>query len=280
MKQIFQIIFIYLFLFQTHLGFSQEKTQTVRGIIIDKETKQPLAEASVAVYTTNPVIGTVTNNVGKFRLENVPVGRQSIEVSFLGYESITLKNIIISSGKEVVLTIELIESILDLEQIVIKTKRSKLKPLNEMATTSVKTFSLEETQRYAASIYDPARMVQSFAGVSGSGEDVGNEIVIRGNSPRGILWRMEGVDVPNPNHFVNPASSGGGVSMMSASTLSNSEFYTGAFPAEYGNALAGVFDINLRTGNNEKREYAFMLGALGTEISLEGPFSKASNASY
>lgn len=258
---------------------SQIKSQTVRGTVIDKETKQPLEEASVVILKTKITIGDQTDKFGIFKIQKVPVGRQNIEVSYLGYETIILKNVLVNSGKELVLTIELVESISDLDEILVQTKLKKLNALNEMATTSVHTFSVEETQRYAASFNDPARFVQTLAGVSG-GNDTGNEIVVRGNSPRGVLWRMEGVDIPSPNHFVNPASTGGGVSMLSASVLSTSEFYTGAFPAEYGNALAGVFDINLRTGNNEKREYSFSFGALGTEVSLEGPFSKKLKASY
>ncbi|HLK97020.1 MAG TPA: TonB-dependent receptor, partial [Hymenobacter sp.] len=107
-----------------------------------------------------------------------------------------------------------------------------------------------------------------------------NEIVVRGNSPRGLLWRIEGVEVPNPNHFSDAGASGGAVSVLSTNVLSNSDFFTAAFPAEYGNALSGVFDVRLRTGNNEKREYAFQAGVLGVEFAAEGPFSARSKGSY
>ena len=123
----------------------------------------------------------------------------------------------------------------------------KGKPNNELAFISARSFTVEETKRYAASINDPARMALSFAGVA-STDDGSNNIVIRGNSPRGVLWRLEGIEVPNPNHFGEEGASGGGVSMLSVNTLDNSDFYTGAFPAEYGNAASGVFDIKLRKG--------------------------------
>jgi len=153
--------------------------------------------------------------------------------------------------------------------------------LNEFAVVSARTFSVEETSRYAASNFDPSRMAQNYAGVSvGSGSDLYNEIVIRGNSPAGVMWRLEGIQIPNPNHFGAMGNSGGAISMLSSSTLSNSDFYTGAFPSEFGSALSGVFDLNMRNGNNEKREHSVMLGLLGIEVATEGPFSKKSKGSY
>src|SRR5690606_28796087 len=127
-------------------------------------------------------------------------------------------------------------------------------PLNEYSTVSARTFSVEETQKFAAAVNDPARMASSFAGVIGTDEGK-NNISIRGNSPNGLIWRMEGVEIPNPNHFSNVGTSGGGISMLSAQVLTNSDFLTGAFPAEYGNAISGVFDLKLRKGNNQKHEY-------------------------
>jgi hypothetical protein len=122
-------------------------------------------------------------------------------------------------------------------------------------------------------------MSASFVGVV-SPNDGGNNISVRGNSPYGFLWRMEGIDIPNPNHFANAATSGGGISILSAQILANSDFLTGAFAAEYGNALAGVFDLRLRKGNNEKREYTIQAGLLGIDLEAEGPVSPGSAHSY
>jgi len=116
--------------------------------------------------------------------------------------------------------------------------------------------------------------------VASGNDDIFNEIIIRGNTPAGVLWRLEGIEIPNPNHFGDMGNSGGAISMLSSTTLSNSDFYTGGFPAEFGNAISGVFDLNMRNGNNEKREYAFMLGALGVEFGAEGPISKDQGSSY
>ena len=141
-------------------------------------------------------------------------------------------------------------------------------------------FTVEETSRYAAAAFDPARMAQNFAGVTSGGDDLFNEIVVRGNSPKGVLWRLEGIEIANPNHFAAGGGQGGAISMLSSTTLGNSDFYTGAFPAEYGNALSGVFDLKMRKGNTQKRESSFMIGALGLEIGTEGPFGKKSKGSY
>lgn len=264
-------------------NISAQITQTIRGTVLDKDVKTPLIGASIAVMTTNPISGTSTDLDGYFKLENIPVGRHDLQITYLGYDPIVMNNIMISSGKELVLNLELQEMANQLNEVVVSAAAQvdKTKPLNELATVSARTFSIEETSRYASSNFDPARMAQNYAGVSvGSGDDLFNEIVIRGNSPSGVMWRLEGIQIPNPNHFGAMGNSGGAISMLSSTTLSNSDFYTGAFPSEFGNALSGVFDLNMRNGNNEKREYSAMLGALGIELAAEGPFSSQSKASY
>jgi Outer membrane receptor for ferrienterochelin and colicins len=186
---------------------------------------------------------------------------------------------VVNSGKEVVITAAIEEDITLMDAVVVTPDIEKNKPLNDMASVSARTFSVEETRKYAAAVNDPARMVASYAGVVQT-SDGNNTISIRGNSPYGLQWRMEGVEIPNPNHFANVASSGGGISILSTQLLTNSDFITGAFPAEYGNALSGVFDLNLRKGNNEKREYTVQAGLLGLDFAAEGPFSKNSKGSY
>lgn len=260
---------------------AQAILQTIRGNVTDRETKAPLIGAEVALLNSDPMVGDVTDTDGNFKLGKIPVGRHTLQVSYLGYEPLTMPNILVTAGKELVLNLELVESAVQLEVATVVAKHNKAEALNEMATVSARSFSVEETSRYAGSFYDPARMATNYAGVAvGSSDDLSNEIVVRGNSPSGILWRLEGIEIPNPNHFGSMGGSGGGISMLSSSTLSNSDFYTGAFPSEFGNALSGVFDLNMRNGNNEKREYALMLGALGLEGAAEGPFRKGGKGSY
>ena len=261
-------------------NMAQELTQVIRGQVIDIESQIPLPFASITVTTSDSLLGTIADGNGYFRLNRVPVGRYDIKVSFMGYETQVIPELMVSTGKEIVLTIKMKEQIAALEEVVVKAYTKKDKPLNSMATASARTFSVEEARRYAGGFDDPARLASSFAGISTENlRD--NTIVIRGNSPKGLLWRLEGVEIPNPSHFANLATfGGGGVSALSALVVDNSDFYTGAFPAEYGNALSGVFDIKLRSGNNERHEHAVQLGTLGLDLSSEGPIGKGSRASY
>ena len=259
--------------------YSQNQVQTVRGNVIDKVSQVPLPGVAVLVFNSDPLNGTTTDAQGNFRLLNVPVGKQSFKISFIGYKEVLLRDLSVNAGKELVLTVNMEEEVTVVSEVVIQGKVEKNKPLNDMFTVSARTFSVEETQKFAAAINDPARMATSFAGVV-SADDGSNHISIRGNSPNGLQWRMEGVEIPNPNHFSTLGSSGGGISILSSQLLGNSDFSTGAFAAEYGNALSGVFDLKLRKGNNEKREYTVQAGFLGVDLSAEGPFKKRYEGSY
>jgi len=259
---------------------AQELSQVIRGQVIDIESQVPLAYASIAIITTDPVLGAISDEQGYFRLEHVPIGRHDIKASFVGYETQMIPELMVSTGKEMVLTIKMKEQIAELQEVVVKAYTKKDKPLNSMATVSARTFSVEEARRYAGGWDDPGRLVASFAGVT-TENTRDNTIIIRGNSPKGLLWRLDGVEIPNPNHFANLQTfGGGGVSALSALVVGNSDFFTGAFPAEYGNAISGVFDISLRSGNNEKYEHAFQIGTIGLDISSEGPMGKNTRTSY
>ncbi len=255
-------------------------TQTVRGSIKDANSKIPLIGATIIVEGIDPMMGTTADIDGNFRMERVPVGRYNLKVSYVGYEPFTLSEILVSSGKEVVLKIELKESSLALSEVVIRANTNKDRPVNSMATLSARTFSVEETSRYAGGLDDPARLASAFAGVTTT-QTTSNAIIIRGNSPRGVLWRFEGVDIPAAFHFPNvDFVGGGGFTVLSNQMLRNSDFYTGAFPAEYGNASSGVFDIKMRTGNSERREYTAGISMIGSDFSAEGPFVKGKRATY
>ena len=253
---------------------SPEFSQTVRGTVIDTESNQPMPGVNVILWGSDPLIGASTDSYGRFKIERVPVGRHNFVASFMGYRPKTLPGITVDAGKEVVLNIGLEESVTELGTVVVTDEIDKSRPLNEMVMVSGKSFSVEETSRYAGSFHDPARMATTYAGVVASADDVENSIIIRGNSPKGLLWRLEGMEIPNPNHFGTDGASSGAISMLNSNVLANSDFLTGAFPAEYGNAFSGVFDLKLRNGNNEKREYAFQAGFLGIDASFEGPFKR------
>ncbi|GAB3991457.1 carboxypeptidase-like regulatory domain-containing protein [Spirosoma daeguense] len=277
----------FLAIFSLFLSYSiiaQPLTQTIRGTVVDQSLQTPIPGATISLLNSSDTgnqstTGTSTSADGTFRLTNVAVGRQTLRISYVGYKDLVLSNLVVDAGKELVLTVSLEESISQLAEITVKPTIEKDKPLNEMAAVSARTFSVEETQRFAAAVNDPARMATAYAGVVGA-DDGNNTIVIRGNTPNGLLWRMEGVEIPNPNHFASLGAASGGISILSAQLLANSDFMTGAFPAEYGNALSGVFDLKLRRGNNAKRESTIQAGVLGIDVSSEGPFSKKYKGSY
>lgn len=253
--------------------------QTIRGSVIDKDTKQPIQGATIVVRNNNFLKSALSDSNGVFNIQNVTLGRQEVEITMMGYQKIIFPETLVGSAKENVLNIEMVSDAVLLESVTVKHHRDRQKSSNQMATVSARSFTVEETNRYAASISDPARMALSFAGVAAT-DDLSNELVIRGNSPKGLLWRLEGIEINNPNHFTDEGSSGGGVSMISSTMLDNSDFYTGAFAAEYGNALSGVFDLKFRKGNTEKREYSFSAGLLGISASAEGPINTKTKSSY
>jgi len=252
-------------------------TQKIRGQVTDAESKLPLADVTVYLVSNNQ-INTFTDSDGYYTLDSVPVGRQSVSFRFTGYELKTINEVLVSSGKELELNASLTESINTLKEVSVTGHRGT-QAQNEFASLSSRSFSPDETRRYAASISDPARMVMNFAGVAGNG-DLENDIVVRGNSPKGVLWRLEGIEIPNPNHFNFLGNSGGAVSMLNANTLASSDFYTGAFPPEIGDALSGAFDLYMRNGNKDNYEHTVQIGVLGTEVATEGPFKKGGQASY
>jgi len=225
------------------------------------------------------LIGAVTDFDGAFRLENVSVGRITLLLSYVGYGKQTIANIVVNSGKEVILDLHMQESVYNLNEAVITAGENKGQAMNEMALVSARSISAEETSRYAGGVNDPSRIVSSFAGVA-TAQDGGNNIIVRGNSPKYIQWRLEGVQITNPNHFADQNSAGGSISALNNNLLATSDFYTGAFAPEYGDVLSGVYDIKLRAGNNEKFESTFGFGLLGTDFTVEGPFKKGYGGSY
>lgn len=270
-------IFLLVFVFMSTLCQAQ-LVQTIRGTVVDKVTLATLPGANVAVYVDDKTVGTMTNEQGNFELKSIPIGRHDLEVSFMGYDPVVMRNLELRSGKEVVLTIELVEKVVKVEEVIV-TARVNGETRNKMAVLSARQFSVKETEKYAGSWGDPSRMASNFAGVI-TANDSRNDIIIRGNSPQGLLWRLEGINIPNPNHFGALGSTGGPVSMLNNNLLANSDFFTGAFPAEYGNALSGVFDLKLRNGNNSHHEFTGQMSYGGFELGAEGPLSKASGSSY
>jgi hypothetical protein len=251
----------------------------ITGLILDRQTRAPLPGAVVIVLHSDPLIGVAADSTGRFHLRNIPIGTHTLQVSYMGYNTTMTDPVIVTSGKEAFITIPLDEAVHEIPEVEILAGYRKSESLNRMATVSVRSFSVDETFRIPGTYNDPARMVASFAGVT-SGIDNRNDIIVRGNSPTGLQWRIDDMEIPNPNHFAATGTTGGPVTLLNNNLVTNSDFFTGAFPAQYGNTLAGVFDMKLRTGNIEKHEYWFGIGWNGIEFGTEGPFSRKFPASY
>ena len=258
---------------------SFEYTQSIKGRIVDKQTNVPLFGASVFVMEDGQPKGTISDNNGYFILPGVKTGRVTLYIQYIGYNSVELNNLNLTTGKELQFDIELEEQVQKIDEVVIARDVDKTESVNKMTSISARTFSIEESQRYAGARNDVARMAANFAGVSSS-NDALNDIVIRGNSSAGLLWQLEEMEIPNPNHFGQIGASGGPVGMINNNVLSNSDFLTGAFPAEYGNATSGVFDLKMRNGNYDKTEFLGQVGFNGFEVGIEGPIPVGINSSY
>ncbi len=278
-----QLLVVIIIFFQSKEIKSQSDTltQTIRGRITDDITKSPLFNVSVTVVNTNPIKGNMSDDNGEFKITQVPLGRHTLSFRVIGYEPLLIPNVVVTSGKEVVMDIALTEAINKLDEIEITYDRSKDPKVtnNEMSTVSARSFNPDDTRKYAGALGDPSRMAANFAGVV-AGNDSRNDIVVRGNTPNAMLWQMEGLNIPNPNHYGGSYNTGGPVSMLNFNNLGKSDFFTGAFPSNYGNATGGVFDLRLREGNNEKHEFLGMIGFNGFEVGAEGPLSKRSKSSY
>lgn len=253
-------------------------TQTIRGTVTDRASGAPLGYVTIQLSGLPPT-GAVTDDDGRFELNNVPLGRHTVRASFIGYEPAVLHEVLVTSARETVLSISLNEGVLQLDEVIVRPNVNKEQPLNKMALSGARMLSVEEASRYAGGMDDPSRLVSSFAGVAAG--ITTNGISIHGNAPHLLQWRLEDVEIPNPNHFADVSALGGGIlSSLSSHVLGNSDFFTGAFPAEYGNALSGIFDMKLRNGNNQQYEHTFQLGILGIDFASEGPVSRGNYSSY
>jgi Carboxypeptidase regulatory-like domain len=275
--------FLFIFsciLFSFSSVYAQNPQQTLRGQVFDAVAQKALAGATVLLEGSTS--GTSTDENGKFRFENLPVGRYRLRISFVGYDTLVVPEVLLEAGRETVLQLPLNIAYTTLSELSITAAPLEIESLNP----SVRSISNETTLRFPGVFFDPARTASAFPGVVNT-NDQANFLSVRGNTPNANLWRLEGVDILNPNHTPNagsqsdlPTFTGGGVNMLSTQMLGNSAFLSGDYAAGYGNALGGIFDMRLRTGNNEQQEYTLQASLLGLDVAAEGPIGKAGGASY
>ncbi len=273
-----KIKLLYLLIFICQLGLSQTVQQTLRGTILDVETYRPISNAQLAIAS---IVDNITTDIaGKYRIDAIPIGRHQLQVSAEGYKTLNVP-ILVETGRELILEIVLHPSTSAIDTIMVKATR--LEATSPLSTHSI---TIEETLRLPATFYDPARMMANHAGVIAM-NDQANHISVRGNSPNHLSWRLEGLEIVNPNHTANagtitdlPTFNGGGVNMLSAQMLGDSRFYKGNFPTQDGNVIGGMLDMRLRKGNDERHEFIGQIGLIGIDVAAEGPISKKSRASY
>lgn len=259
--------------------FAQD-TGIIRGKVRDAFTFQNLDKVTVQVVGQNKQ--TFTDENGEFEFDNLPLGRAELKLTSVGYGDQLIKEILVKSGKVNTYEILMESKTNQLEEVKVSTSSPNLSG----AVTSLQSINIEQVMRFPATFFDPARLAFAFPGVANT-NDQANGMSIRGNNPNGLQWRLEGLEIVNPNHLANagtfsdqPAANAGGTNMLSAQMLGNMNFLTGAFPAEYGNALSGVMDMRLRKGNNKEFEHTIQAGLIGVDLSSEGPLSKKNGSSY
>jgi len=262
------------------LGFQQisAQTQTIIGKVTDALTKEGLPGANVKINPGN--YGAATDLDGNFFLKSIPFGRYSITISYIGFQTKVIQALELTSAKQLVINVSLEEEVFTSEGVTITAQPNRSEVQNLFTQVSAISFSVEETRRFAGALDDPLRAAAVFPGVVQSGDVNSNGIVVRGSSPKSLQWRLNGVRIPNPNHFGNVGRSDGGVTIFSTQLLANSDFLTSAFPAEYGNTAGGIFDIRFRKGNEQQREHSVQLGIQGIDVATEGPIGNEGTASY
>lgn len=227
------------------------------------------------------MFSTVTDVDGAFRFTAVPSGIHRVQTSFLGYRPVLVPEVWLRSGKVEVLDVAMQPASTEMGEVIVE----GLAP-RTMSPVSSYALTVEQSLRYPAAFFDPARLASTRPGVA-STNDQANHFSIRGNGPSSNAWLLEGAEIVNPNHLTNagtasdyPTLSGGGVTILSAQMLGTSQLLTGGMPTAYGNALGGIMDLQLRRGVTDGPAFTAQAGLLGLDISAEGPFAKGGGSSY
>lgn len=245
----------------------------LRGKVIDKQSRQPVAYANVFV-TGIPGKGASTDSLGTFRIEQVPPGIYRFEASCIGYHTVSTPEYIVSASTPFI-EIEMEEDANMLNTVVVTPspfRRSLESPV------SMRVIGLQEIEKSPGANRDVSRIVRSYPGVSFSPIGYRNDLIVRGGSPSENRFYMDGIEIPNINHFATQGASGGPVSIVNADLIREITFYTGAFPANRSGALSSVLDFRLKDGNPDKQAFKATIGA--SEVSLSGTGHLSDRTTY
>lgn len=240
----------------------------VKGTVIDKSSRQPLEFINVMIVGLNK--GGVTNAEGKFSIEQVPPGIYRLQASAIGYKTVTTPEYILST-RDLHIQIEMEENQTELEGVTITASPFRR---DIESPVSLRIIGLQEIEKSPGANRDISRIVQSYPGVAFSPIGYRNDLIVRGGSPSENRFYLDGVEIPNINHFSTQGASGGPVGILNADLIREVNFYTGAFPTDKGNALSSVLDFKLRDGDMERNSVKATLGASEVSLASNGHLGK------
>ena len=241
---------------------------TIRGRVFDRLTNNPLDYATIRIQ--NQPYGTFSDSTGRFEIKNLPPGLYNVELTYTGYKTQLLPEIEVTNAKPIELEISMEEEGTQVQAVEITAS-----PFNKTAESpvSLRTIGVNEIARNPGGNRDISRVIQSLPGVAGT-VAFRNDIIIRGGSPNENRFFLDGIEVPNINHFSTQGASGGPVGLINVNFIREVDFYTGAFPATRGNALSSVMEIKQKTGREDRLGMNATIGSSDLGITLEGPIKK------
>ena len=240
----------------------------VKGTVIDKSSRQPLEFINVMIVGLNK--GGVTNAEGKFSIGQVPPGIYRLQASAIGYKTVTTPEYILST-RDLHIQIEMEENQTELEGVTVTASPFRR---DIESPVSLRIIGLQEIEKSPGANRDISRIVQSYPGVAFSPIGYRNDLIVRGGSPSENRFYLDGVEIPNINHFSTQGASGGPVGILNADLIREVNFYTGAFPTDKGNALSSVLDFKLRDGDMERNSLKATLGASEVSLASNGHLGK------
>ncbi|MBI9065795.1 MAG: TonB-dependent receptor [Salinivirgaceae bacterium] len=246
-------------------GFLMAQKGTLQGLLVNAINNEPVPFANVLIYGT--AIGSVSDLDGNFKFFGLEPGFVRVQVSSIGFETKVSDEIQVTNAKTRFIEIKVVESTTDLEEVTVKTSQFKRK---EESPVSMRSIGIAEIEKNPGGNRDISKVIQSLPGVAGS-VSFRNDIIVRGGGPSENRFYLDAVEIPNLNHFATQGASGGPVGMINVDFIRNVDFYSGAFPANRGNALSSVLDFQQIDGNKEKMKYRATIGASDLALTLDGP---------